>query len=57
MICPAIYHYIVENSKDLNSLKEIRHYILIPSGFYKTRMSVEVDFFMSTAWWTYLCVK
>jgi hypothetical protein len=34
---------MVENSKDLNSPK--RHYILIPSGFYKARMAVEVDFF------------
>jgi hypothetical protein len=42
-LCPAIYHYMVENSKDLNSPN--RQYILIPSGFYKTRISVEVDFF------------
>lgn len=41
-LCPAIYHYMVENSKDLNSPN--RQYILIPSGFYKTRISVEVDF-------------
>ena len=39
-LCPAISLH----GGELNSPK--RHYILIPSGFYKARMAVEVDFFM-----------
>ena len=49
-LCPAIYHCMVENSK------EIRHYILIQSGFYKTRMSVEVDFFNVNLRGGFICV-